>query len=403
MIETTDKLIHVGMIGLGLRGTSLLKDALDGHNNIKITVLCDISRDRLDIAKEEIALRNEPEPYVCTDYHEVLSHNDVDVVIIATGWETHVQIACEAMLSGKIVGCEVSGAYSVEDCWKLVHTYEKTHTPIMMLENCCYGRDELMLLNMVNQGVFGELVHCQGGYRHDIRSLCVDDCGLDHFRIKHFSARNCDYYPTHDLGPIAKLLGIGKGNRLLSLVSVASKAVGLNSYAIRNKGTDDAKSNVRIAQGDVITTTIKCSGGETIVLFLDTTLPRFYSRGLQVQGTLGMYCEDNLSVYIDNEENAKLDTNWSSQWGNVEQYRKDYDHPLWRSFSEKKEKGGHDGMDRIMLNVFFDAIRTGSHMPIDVYDMADWKCVTVLSEQSILQGGAPCLFPDFRNGRWVMD
>lgn len=393
--------VCVGMIGLGMRGISLLKDILNGKQLAEIVCLCDTSSENLAAAKAEITSKEKIVPFVSSDYHEVLSHPDVDAVIISTGWESHVQIACEALACGKIVGCEVSGAYSIEDCWKLVRAYEETHTPIMLLENCCYARDELMLFNMVQQGVFGELVHCQGGYRHDIRSLCVDDNGAEHFRMKHFSVRNCDYYPTHDLGPIAKLLKIGKGNRFVSLISVASKSVGLTDYAIRKKGRNAPESKLRIVQGDVVTTIIKCAGGETITLFLDTTLPRFYSRGLQVQGTRAMYCEDNRSIFFD-DEHKEFDNKWNTHWGNVEEYRNQYEHPIWRDFLEEKQKGGHGGMDRLMLDAFFTAIRTGAKMPIDVYDMAEWKCVSVLSEQSILTGGGVQYFPDFRNGNWVM-
>ena len=160
---------------------------------------------------------------------------EIDAVVIMASWESHLNLACDAMRAGKYTAVEVAGAYSVEDCWKLVRTHEETGVPCMMLENCCFGRDELMVLNMVRRGLFGEVVHCQGGYRHDLREEVSTGREMRHYRFRNYLYRNCENYPTHELGPIANVLDINRGNRMLTLVSVASKAAGLHEYLLREK------------------------------------------------------------------------------------------------------------------------------------------------------------------------
>lgn len=270
----------------------------------------------------------------------------------------------------------------------------------MMLENCCYGRDELMVLNMVRQGVFGEIVHCQGGYRHDLRDEIAGGRENRHYRFRNYLHRNCENYPTHELGPIANVLDINRGNRMLSLVSVASKAVGLHEYLVREKGEGYDASRMQFMQGDVVTTIIKCAHGETICLTLDTTLPRAYSRGFHVQGTKGMYMEDNKSIFLDQKDNA-FDFNWQERWNNIAEYQGQYDHPVWKAYQEEGIRGGHDGMDWLVVRAFFDAAKKKLPVPIDVYDTAAWMCVSGLSEQSIAMGGMPVAIPDFTNGRWM--
>jgi hypothetical protein len=325
---------------------------------------------------------------------------EIDAVIIASGWAPHVDIACAAMRAGKYSACEVAGAYSLDDCWRLVRAYEETGTPCMLLENCCYGRYELMVKNMVGQGLFGEIVHCAGGYHHDLRRPLARSRENRHYRLDDYLYRNSENYPTHELGPIANILDINRGNRMLRLNSAASKAAGLHEFILSEKGPESEEAKKPVIQGDIVTTIITCARGETIVLTLDTTLPRSYSRGFEVRGTRGMFFEDNRSVFLDGEHN-QFEFKGKELWGNADSYFEKYEHPLWRSYLAEGIKGGHDGMDWLEFSAFFEAVRDGGPVPIDVYDMASWMSVTCLSEDSIAAGGAPVAFPDFTNGKWM--
>jgi len=390
--------IKVGIIGLGGRGNGLLGEILR-MKDIDVIAVCDLYEDRRENAARRVEERLGSTPLATGNYKEILALDEVDAVIVSSSWADHVNVAIDAMNAGKYVATEVGGAYSVDECWELVKTYEKTHVPCMMLENCCYGRDELMVLNMVRKGIFGEIVHCQGGYRHDLRNEITYGRENRHYRLNNYMHRNCENYPTHELGPIAKILNINRGNRMLTLTSMASKARGLHEYILKNEGPQHDLANYQFAQGDVVTTTILCAHGETIVLTLDTTLPRAYSRGFHVQGTKAMYMEDNNSIFIDGVHN-EYDFNWKAQWNNFEQYREKYEHPLWRNY-KPGEDAGHGGMDTLVLMAFFDSVRRQVQTPIDVYDMASWMSITALSEQSIAMGGHPVAIPDFTNGKWL--
>ena len=392
--------LNVAVVGLGNRGASLLKHCILPREGVRVAAVCDVYEDRRERAVKLAVEAGCPAPVSTGDWREILAMHEVDAVLILASWESHADAACASMRAGKYTAIEVGGAYSVEDCWRLVRAYEETGVPCMMLENCCYGRDELMVLNMVRQGLFGEVVHCQGGYRHDLRDEVAYGREERHYRFRNYLGRNCENYPTHELGPIANVLDINRGNRMLTLVSVASKAAGLHEYLLRERGESYDATQMRFAQGDVVTTIIKCARGETITLTLDTTLPRFYSRGFHVQGTKGMYMEDNNSVFLDGKDN-EFDFKWKEKWNNAEAYREAYDHPVWKRYLKEGVRGGHDGMDWLVLGAFFDAARQNAPAPIDVYDAAAWMSITALSEQSVALGGAPMPIPDFTNGRWL--
>lgn len=395
------EVLKIGMIGMGQRGTFLLRDTILPQQDVEIVAICDLYADRCEQNAEVIVEAGRPRPKIVQDYHEILAMEEVDAVIVTSAWESHIDIACDAMCAGKIVGYEVGGTYSIEDCWRLIRTYEKTKTPCAMLENCCYARNELMVLRMVREGLFGEVVHCAGGYRHDLREEVANGRENRHYRFRNYLSRCCENYPTHDLGPIANILDINHGNRMISLVSMASKARGLHEYIMRDKGAEYDAASFQFAQGDVVTTMIKCAHGETIVLTLDTTLPRPYSRGFHVQGTKGMFEEDNLSVFLDEKDIPDAET-WQKRWNNVEEYREAYEHPLWKEFLEQGVRGGHQGLDWLEMRAFIDAAKEGRTAPVDVYDAASWMCISALSEQSIAMGGAPVAIPDFTSGKWLM-
>lgn len=393
-----ENLLKLGLVGFGCRGMGLLEYTIMPLEGKQITVVgvCDLYEDRTQKAADKVEEMCGRRPLTTQDYREILKM-DIDAVVIMSSWESHIEIAVEAMKAGKIVASEVGGAYSIDDCWRLVRTSEETGMPCMLLENCCYGQREMMVLNMVRNGVFGDVVHCSGGYMHDLRQEVADGEENRHYRLRNYLNRNCENYPTHEFGPIAKVLNINNGNRMLSLTSTASRSAGLNTYIKDRKGEDNKYANARFAQGDVVTTVITCAGGETVTITLDTTLPRCYSRGFTVRGTKAAYFEDTDSFFIDHQHN-EFEFEPKKLWGNAESFVEEHQHPLWKDYVPE---GGHGGMDGLVFRAFVDAARRGTSMPIDVYDMAAYMCITALSEESIAKGGAPVAVPDFTNGKWT--
>lgn len=395
------KIHKIAVVGLGQRGLGWVTHVLK-RQDTELIAVCDSYEDRVnDMVKLAKENGQETVKYAVTDYRELLDKKDIEIVIIAVSWEMHVETAVAFMEAGIITALEVGPAYSIQDCYRLVDGYERTKTPFFFMENCCYGKRETMVLNMVKEGVFGEVVHCSGAYAHDLREEIASGEEIRHYRLRNYRMRNCDNYPTHELGPIARVLNINRGNRMVSLVSQSSKAAGLAHYI---KETRPQESNLSFQQGDIVNTIITCAGGETILLTLDTTLPRSYSRGFTVRGTKGMYFEDNDSVYLHEEHYPKYDFDWKPLWGNAEQYEDKYLDTIWRQEHEEGHEGvfGHGGMDELMMNDFLKCVEEGRPMPIDVYDAAAWMAISVLSEASIQKGGIPVEIPDFTNGRWLL-
>lgn len=381
--------IRVGVVGCGGRGSGLMRDCFVYIKDMEIAAVCDNFEDRAEKAAEMMYEKTGKKPAAFKAFEDMLACPDVEAVLVTSPWETHVPFAIKAMEAGKPVGIEVGGATSLQECWDLVRTWEKTRTPFMFMENCCFGRTELMVTNMVRQGLFGEIVHCAGAYAHDLRDEIAGGDVNHHYRLRHYRNRCGENYPTHELGPIAKLLNINSGNRMISLTATASKAAGMNAY-----GTPGSFN-----QGDVVNTLIKCAGGESILLTLDTTLPRYYSRDFTVRGTKGMYEERTNSVFIDGEHTDHW--NWKPNWDNAEKYLEKYEHPIWNKFMNDGVSGGHGGMDGLVFGAFIECLKNGWEMPLDVYDAAAWMAITPLSEKSIATGSAPVEIPDFTSGRWL--
>ena len=396
-------MLRLGVIGLGQRGNNWIKAVLADMQGISVTALCDLYTDRIDECAAMLVEKHpDTEIFKTTDYRELVNSDSVDAVLCFTAWETHVPISIYSMRAGKPVGCEVGGAYSVEECWELVRAHEETGTKFMLLENCCYGRRELMVLNMVERGFFGRVVHCTGGYHHDLRKEVAFGNENRHYRLRNYLSRNCENYPTHELGPIARVLGIGHGNRMVSLTSTASLSAGLHDYIARNKSDDTELMNASFAQGDMITTVIKCARGETITLQLDTTLPRYYTRDFTVHGTRALY-EDRTDSIFEDGKHEHDEWKWRERGiGNVKDYLDEYEHPIWREYLKGGLIGGHGGMDGLVMNAFVDSIVNDKPCPIDVYDAASWMVITALSSISVSMGGAPVEIPDFTRGGWLL-
>lgn len=392
----------IAVVGLGNRGQNLLQYAIlpaCKDFDVKVAAVYDLYEDRTAAGAKIVSDACGNVPIEAKSYKEILENSEIDGVIVSSGWEAHVDLAVAAMKAGKYVGFEVGGAYCVEDCWRLVNTYEETGVPCMMLENCCYGKRELMVLNMVRKGIFGDIVHCAGGYHHDLRGPeALGGDSIRHYRMRNYLNRNCENYPTHELGPIAKVLNINNGNRMVSLSSQASCAKGLHAYIQKNMEQYGHLADAEFAQGDVVTTVIKCAKGQTIVLTLDTTLPRAYSRGFTVRGTEGSYFEDTDMVFQDGIHN-QYDSKPREIWGNAIEYEEEYLHPLWKDYNTTD---GHGGMDFHVISAFLEAMTSGKRTPIDAYDAAAYMAITALSEESILKGGAVVTIPDFTRGKWYM-
>lgn len=396
---TPGRLIRLGIIGLGSRGIPQMKVLLP-MEDVRIIALCDAYEDRLAHAKDLLKGSPHEQAVSYTLAEDMLLTEEMDAVLIMTSWETHIPLAIQAMQHGIVPGLEVGGASAVRACWQLVETSEQTGIPVMLLENCCYGEEEMALLQMKRTGLFGELVHLRGAYEHDLREEIGRGDITRHYRQRHFLHRNGDLYPTHALGPIMKLLGINRGNRMVSLVSVASKAAGLHEWLTEHRRDTPGLQNMPVACGDVVNTIITTAKGQTILLTHDCTLPRPYSRGLRVQGTRGIWMEDNRSMYVDGKT-PHVPGHWTHSWESDAPYMKEYAHPLWTAYHEFGKRGGHGGMDFLVLRAFIEALQQGSPMPIDVYDTAALMAITALSEESIAQGSAPIAIPDFTLGRWL--
>ena len=231
--------MKLGLVGLGQRGSSLLEGIFIPSERVEVAAVCDIYDDRIEKAVSRVTEAGQKAPFATKDYRELIDKDKVDLVVIASPWKEHVPMVLYALEQGIPCGSEVGGAENLEECFSLVDTWERTRTPYMFLENCCYGRREMMVLNMVKKGVFGEIVHCSGGYRHDLRTEVGYGRENRHYRLDEYLTRNCENYPTHELGPIAQVLDINRGNRFLSLTATASKAAGMHDYILRHKPEDE--------------------------------------------------------------------------------------------------------------------------------------------------------------------
>jgi predicted dehydrogenase len=412
--------VRIGIIGTGMRGQNHIEMMLE-RSDVDITALADPDPRMLADALALIQKAGKPIPATYPkgnyDYRNLLKRTDVDAVIIATPWEWHVPQAIDSLQAGKIPGVEVCGALRLQDCWDIVNASEKTGLPVMPLENVCYRRDILAVYNMVRQGIFGELLHLQGGYEHDLRGVKFNDgvtpynSGVEfgekgyseaRWRTQHSVNRNGDLYPTHGLGPVAMMIDINRGNLLTRISSVASKARGLHEYIVNHPkgGAQHPNAKVNFKLGDVVTSQIQTANGETIVLTHDTNSPRPYNLGFRVQGTKGLWQDQHAGqfnaglIYVEGKS-AK-----SHAWENPETYLKEYDHPLWKKFESQAVGAGHGGMDFFVMNAFVECMKRNAPFPLDVYDMATWYAITPLSEKSIAEGGQVQLIPDFTRGKW---
>lgn len=391
--------VRIGFVGVGNQGSSHVLNflAIDG---VDVVAICDVTPANLARSQKAVANAGRPEPTGygergLRDFERMIGQERLDLVFTATPWEWHAPILLTAMRAGVHAATEVPMAVSMDECWELVETAEKTKRHCIMMENCCYDRPEMMIFNMMRQGLFGELLHAECGYLHDLRRLKFSDSYYyDRWRIKHSIARNGDLYPTHGVGPVAQWLDINRGNQFDHLVSMATKSRGLNLWAEREIGRDSPEARQAYALGDVVTTMIRTKASQTIVITHDTDSPRPYSRNILLQGTKGIAQKYPVQrVYLEGTSPDDL-------WEDLAIYRERYDHPLWKGLDERAAGAGHGGMDYIEDYRLIQCLRQGAPMDFDVYDGAAWTAVIMLSEASINQRSRPVDFPDFTRGAW---
>ncbi len=412
--RNADPKIKMAIIGVGLRGQNHL-DLLLRRADADVTAICDVDERMLKSAKEMISKTGKKMPVVYTgdnySWKKMLDTEKVDGIVIATPWEWHKPMIIGALEAGvKYIGTEVVLGITLQDHWDVVKAAEKYNANVMMLENVCYRRDVMAVLNMVRQGLLGELIHLQGGYQHDLREVKFNDGvhpyghGVEfgekafseaRWRTEHSVHRNGDLYPTHGIGPIAHYININRGNRFITLNSFSAKARGLHNYIVKKGGENHPNAKVKFKLGDVITTHIGCANGETILLQLDTNLPRPYSLGFRVQGTQGLWMDVNNGMYIEDKSGK------AHQWDDAKVWLDKYDHPLWARWSKESAGAGHGGMDFFVIHALVESIKQKTATPMDVYDAAAWSAITPLSESSIELGNQTLEFPDFTGGQWM--
>ena len=405
-------IVRLGFIGTGLRGQWLL-DLASKRDDVLIPAICDIDQHMIDRTLKILKRNEKEEPYIYkngdNDFLNLLKRDDLDAVVIATPWEWHHPMAVAAMKEGKHVGLEVPAALTVEDCWDLVDTSERTGMECMILENVCYYRPVMAVLNMIREGVFGELLHCQCGYQHDLREVKFNNGkqayggGVEFgekgfseskWRTQHSVERNGDLYPTHGVGPISTMLDINRGNRFEHLTSTATQSRGLHNYIVKHGGENHPNADVKFKLGDIVTTVIKCYNGQTVVVSHDTNNPRPYSLNFRVQGTNGIWMGDQYSIYLEDQSPKP------HEWEPFDKYLDQYDHSLWKDFENDADGAGHGGIDFFIMRAFIESVKRGVKPPIDVYDAVSMSVISPLSEKSISNGSTAVEFPDFTRGKW---
>ena len=394
--------VRFGVIGTGARGQSHVNQLckIDGA---VVAAVCDPHQPSLDAALLLVQQngRNRPGSYSAgrDDYKNLLARTDVDVVVIATPWEDHARMAIDALYAGKHVLVEVPIAYTLSDLEAIVLAAERNQKNCMMLENVCYGREELMVFNMVRKGVLGELIHADAAYIHDLRFQMQEiEHGTGSWRTLHYTKRNGNLYPTHGLGPVAQAMDINRGDKFNTIVSMSSVARSRALYATSHFPEGHPRRSLKFVAGDMNTSIIRTQRGRTIMLQWDEQLPRPYTRHNYIQGTQGAWTgfQNRFALEINDgdaevwKEGSALDAVFAV-----------HEHPLWKKQGQiAQQNGGHGGMDFLMLWRIVYCFRNGLPLDQDVYDGAAWSAVGPLSERSVAAGGAPMTFPDYTFGDW---
>jgi hypothetical protein len=385
--------VRIGFVGVGGRGFGQMKNVL-ACEGARAVAISDPNEENVRRATEHVAtLDGQPTPAVVPDWRTLCARDDVDLVYLCTPWELHVPPALRAMECGKHTAVEVPAAITLEECWQLVDTSEKTHRHCVILENCCYGQSELLALNLVRAGLLGTVTHGEAAYVHDLRELLLRDRGEGLWRRAPHVTRDGNLYPTHGLGPVAWYMGIHRGDRFERLVSMSSREAALSEYRDAHLAADDAKRKETYRCGDMNSSLIRTARGRTILLQHDVVTPRPYTRLNLVAGSKGTFADYPPRVFLDGQE--------SHAWRQASEFEAEHGHALWKELGERaKSLGGHGGVDFLTNYRLIHCMREGLPPDMDVYDAAAWSAPGPLSEMSVACGNAPLPFPDFTRGKW---
>lgn len=391
--------VRIGIIGLGMRGVGAVH-RFTFIENVKIVALCDVVPENVEHSQKILSDKGfqKADPYTgAEDWKKICERDDIDLIYICTHWDLHTPIAVYAMEHGKHVATEVPAALTIDECWQLVNTAEKTQKHCMQLENCNYDFFEIATLNMAQKDLFGEIVHCEGAYIHDLRFLNFEEDGYwDMWRLKHLEKTDGNTYPTHGFGPICHIMNIHRGDKMNYLVSTSSHQFGMSQYAIDKFGKDSDYAKRSYRKGDINTSIIKTQKGKTIMLQHDVTSPRPYSRLHTISGTKGF-----AQKYPKKGIALEPDAHHFLSQHKMDSLLKMYTHPIVKDIEEKaKEVGGHGGMDFIMDYRLIYCLRHGLPLDQDVYDAAEWSSIIELSLKSVEHNSMPVQIPDFTRGAW---
>ena len=390
--------IRLGVIGVGGRGTHLLRLALDA--GVEVPALCDINEAHLNRGIDVVQKAREgrkPAGYSQgpTDYRRMLTRDDLDAVIVATPMQVHAEMSIGALRAGKHVLSEVAAAMTIDECWGLVRTARETGKIYMLSENCCYWPHVLMIQKMIQKGIFGGLTYAECGYVHDCRGLMFQGDGSLTWRGEMVRDYRGNLYPTHSLGPVAKWLGVNRGDRMVSLVAMSTKQAGMDYYVKKRFPEGHPAREVAFESGDSTTTLIRTAKGVLIDLRYDLSSARpvpstvYYS----LQGEKASYESRLDSLWIEGRSKGH-------QWEPVADYAAEFEHPTWTAWQQRAEQSGHGGADFFVVHEFLETVRTGGQPPVDACDAAAWSSIIPLSGRSIAEGGRPQEIPDFTEGKW---
>ncbi len=388
--------VRIGFVGVGGQGTAHCENLLR-IEGVELTAVCDIVEEKVERIQQLAVKAGQTKPAGYSrgdwDFVRMCEQEDLDLVFTATPWRWHVPVCTTAMVNGKHAATEVPAATTVEDCWKLVEHAEKYDRHCVMMENVNYGRAEMMMFNMVRLGMFGEILHGEGGYLHDLREIKFSSEGEGLWRRAHSMTRNGNLYPTHGLGPIANCMDINRGDRFQYLVSMSSPSRGLQLYAKDHFPANAPQRSETFKLGDVNMSMIMTARGRTILVNHDTNLPRPYSRINMLQGTKGLFQGYPDRIHIEGRSPKH-------RWANATDYYEEFEHPLWRELMHDSEGARHGGMDFMEDYRLIKCLREGLPTDMNVYDAAALSVVSPLSEWSVANRSKPIDFPDFTRGRW---
>jgi predicted dehydrogenase len=342
--------------------------------------------------------KGHPDPVLYTSsdhaFEQLVARDDLDLVYTATPWEWHTPVALAALAHGKHAASECPIGTTLKDLWALVDASERAQKHCMQLENCNYGYNEMMVNRMVHDGLFGEVLHAEAAYLHDLRKILFETKDEGLWRRAWHTRSNSNLYPTHGLGPVSWYLDVHAGDRFDYIVAVATPERGLSIYREETVDKADPRWRERYVTGDLNTSIIKTVNGKTVMMQHDVSNPRPYTRHNRVMGTKGTFEDYPPRIYVEGQEGGE------KFQPVADDLKKKYEHPLWTQLGERAQSGGHGGMDYVMAWRLIQCMREGLAPDYDVYDAAAWSAPLPLTEISVAKGSMPIKFPDFTRGDW---